>query len=190
MGTFLVYAVCFGVGLLFAIISAFTTHIFGGHDAHTGPAGVDGSDVPGFGDGHVMPGFAPLSPTTISAFVTAFGGFGMIFSRFEATKSPLISAPLSVLGGLGIAFGVFALFRSIFRKTQSSSEAHVADAVGQIATVITPIPAGGVGEIAYILGGTRYTAPARSEGGTAVGGSQPVKITRIAGTQYYVSPQN
>ena len=30
---FLVYAVCFGVGLLFAIVSAFLGHLFGGHDA-------------------------------------------------------------------------------------------------------------------------------------------------------------
>ena len=31
---FLVYSICFGVGLLFAIISAFVGHLFGGHDAH------------------------------------------------------------------------------------------------------------------------------------------------------------
>ena len=29
--------------------------------------------------------------------------------------------------------------------------------------MITPIPAAGVGEIAYVQGGTRYTAPAREE---------------------------
>ena len=75
---------------------------------------------------------------------------------------------------------------SVFRHTQSSSESHVADLIGAEANVITPIPENGVGEIAYVVGGTRYTAPARAENGAAVANGQTVKITRIVGTQFYV----
>jgi membrane protein implicated in regulation of membrane protease activity len=57
---------------------------------------------------------------------------------------------------------------------------------GQIATVITPIPAQGVGEIAYVQSGSRYTAPAREENGQPVGGGETVRITRVVGTQFYV----
>jgi hypothetical protein len=60
--------------------------------------------------------------------------------------------------------------------------------VGSDATIITPIPQGGVGEIAYVQGGTRYTAPARSESGAAIGNGQTVRIHRIVGTQFYVVP--
>ena len=103
MDLFLVYAVCLGVGLLFTILSAFMSHVFGGHDVghdmHT-DLGTGGHAEAGFN----MPGFSPFSPTVIASFVTAFGGFGMIFSKIEATRNPWISAPLSVLAGLLIAF--------------------------------------------------------------------------------------
>ena len=98
---FLVYSICFGVGLLFAIISAFLGHLFGGHDAHV-DLGTGGHAEAGFEDTG-MPGLSPFSPTTVSSFITAFGALGLILSRIEATKSPWISAPLATLGGLIIA---------------------------------------------------------------------------------------
>jgi membrane-bound ClpP family serine protease len=67
----------------------------------------------------------------------------------------------------------------MFRKTQSSSESRVATLVGMTASIVTPIPENGVGEIAYVQGGSRYTAPARSENGTPVAAGRTVKITRI-----------
>src|ERR1051326_8008830 len=101
---FFVYSICFGVGLLFAIVSAFLGHLFGGHDAHV-DIGTGGHAEAGFQDTG-MPGLSPFSPTTISSFITAFGGLGLIFSRVKATSSPWISAPLSVLGALIIAAGI------------------------------------------------------------------------------------
>jgi membrane protein implicated in regulation of membrane protease activity len=83
---------------------------------------------------------------------------------------------------------MLGVLRQLFKKTQSSSESHVASLMGQIATVITPIPENGVGEIAYVQAGTRYTAPARTENGTPVPNGQPVRISRVVGTQYYVVP--
>jgi membrane protein implicated in regulation of membrane protease activity len=112
----------------------------------------------------------------------------MIFSTVEATKTGWISAPLAVLGGFVLAAGVIWLFNSIFKRTESSSEGRVAALIGQTATIITPIPTNGVGEIAYVQGGTRYTAPARDYRGTAVGNGQAVRIVRIVGTQFYVQP--
>jgi len=189
MDLFLVYAMCFGVGLLFTIISAFMAEVFGGdhggggHDPHHDIGTAGHAEV-----GYDMPGFSPFSPTVIASFVTAFGGFGMIFSRIDATKSVWISAPLSIVLALIIAAAVLWLFRQIFRRTQSSSESQVARLIGTVATVITPIPANGVGEIAYVQGGSRYTAPARTEDAQPLGSGQLAKITRIAGSQFYVTP--
>ena len=183
---FIIYLICFGVGLLFTIVSAFAGHAFSGHDVHVGHTGAGGHAEAGFGTDD-MPRFAAVSPTTIAAFITAFGGFGMIFSKIEATQNPWISAPLSVLAGLAVAAGVFWLFRTIFRKTQSSSEGKVANLVGLVASVITPIPENGVGEIAYVQSGSRYTAPARCEHGHPVAAGTAAKITRIVGSQFYVT---
>jgi membrane protein implicated in regulation of membrane protease activity len=183
---FLVYAVCFGVGLLFAIVSAFLGHLFGGHDADVS-VGTGGHAEAGFSDTG-MPGLSPFSPTTITAFITAFGGLGMVFARIPATSSPWVSTPLALLGALIIAGGVVFLFGTVFHKVESSSESRVSELVGMTATVITPIPAEGVGEIAYVQAGSRYSAPARNERGAAVGNGQTVKIVRIVGTQFYVAP--
>ncbi len=177
------YLICFGVGLVFAIVSAFTAGIFGGHDAHADMHAPHGHE--GFG-GHDMPGFSLLSPTTLAAFVTAFGGFGLIFSKIDATRGPWLSLPLSILGGLLIATLVFGVFSRVFRATQSSSEGHVAELFGQSATVITPIAAGGVGEIAYVQGGTRYTAAARTDDAGTGAAGEMVRIVRVAGSQFYV----
>ena len=89
-----------------------------------------------------------------------------------------------------MAFLAFLLFNFMFKQTQSSSESKVASLLGQTASIIMPIPADGVGEIAYVQGGARYTAPARTESGVPVSAGKPVKITRIVGTQYYVEVLN
>lgn len=186
MDAFLIYLVCFGVGLLFTIVSAVLGDVFGGHDVDHADVGTHGHAEAGY-EHTGMPGLSPFSPTTIASFITAFGGLGLIFSRIEATKPVYLSAPLAALGGLAIAGGVFLIFNKVFSKTQSSSEARVASLVGVQATVITPIPQHGVGEIAYVQAGSRYTAPARTETGAAVNSGATVKITRV-GAQFYVAP--
>jgi membrane protein implicated in regulation of membrane protease activity len=187
MDLFKIYFICFGVGLVFTFITAFTSHFWGGQDAggHFGQ-GADGHAEAGFGS-HDMPGFSALSPTTIATFITAFGGFGMIFDRIEITSNPWINLPLSMLGGVGVAAAVLWLFRLVFSKTQASSESRVGTLVGTTATVITPIAENGVGEIAYVQIGSRYSAPARAENNAALSSGTTVKITRIVGTQFYVA---
>jgi membrane protein implicated in regulation of membrane protease activity len=182
----LIYAICLGVGLLFTIISAFAGHMFGGGDAHA-DIGTDGHVEAGL-DSQGMPGISFFSPTVLAAFVTAFGAFGLIFSHISVTDSVWASAPLAGLGGGVVAWLVFLLFNFMFKKTQSSSESQVATLAGQIASIVSPIPQQGVGEIAYVQGGTRYTAPARSETGAAIAAGKTVHITRVVGTQYYVQP--
>ncbi len=82
----LVYSICFAVGILFAVISAFLGHLFGGSDVPHVDVGTGGHAEAGFQDTG-MPGLSPFSPTTISCFITAFGAFGLIFSHIEATRS-------------------------------------------------------------------------------------------------------
>ncbi|TAK97219.1 MAG: hypothetical protein EPO07_13655 [Verrucomicrobia bacterium] len=181
----IIYAICLVVGLLFTLISAVAGHFFGGHDG--GDVGTGGHAEAGF-DHSGMPGISFFSPMVLASFVAAFGGFGIIFSGIKATENVWISAPLSILGALCFAFIVLWLFNAVFTRSQSSSESKVASLVGQSASLISPITENGVGEIAYVQGSTRYTAPARSEGGVVIPAGRTVKITRIVGTQFYVEP--
>ena len=104
------------------------------------------------------------------------------------TALRLRSASLAVCTMVWVAALVVWLFRTIFRKTQGSSESRVSTLVGMEATIISPIAANAVGEIAYVQSGTRYTAPARTEDGAALATGRSVKISRIVGAQFYVVP--
>ena len=182
----IVYGICLVAGLIFTMVSVMAGHFFGHGDHVAGSgghveAGADSSDAPGI---------SIFSPTIIASFITAFGGFGLIFTQFPKTSNAAISAPLSLLGGLAVAGVLLVFLRSVFRHTQSSSESHVASLIGAEANVITPIPENGVGEIAYVVGGTRYSAPARAENNAAVANGKTVKIVRTVGTQFYVRSTN
>ncbi len=183
----IVYAICLVVGLLFTVVSALVGHLFGGGDTDT-DLGTGGHAEAGF-DHSGMPGMSFFSPTVVAAFVTAFGGLGIIFSQIEVTKSVWASAPLSIAGAAVLAYAVLAVFNAVFRRTQSSSESQVATLIGQPASVITPIPENGVGEIAYVQSGTRYSAPARAENGAAIPSGSTVRIKRVVGSQFFVSEE-
>ena len=183
MTAYTIYLFCLVVGLVFTLFSVVAGHFLGGHGDHV--SGSGGHAETG-ADSSDMPGISIFSPTIIAAFITAFGGFGIIFTEIPATSKVVISAPLSIVAGLLAAGGLYKLLSALFSHTQGSSESKVADLAGTDANVITPIPENGVGEIAYVVRGTRYTAAARVEDGTAVAGGKPVKITRVVGTQFYV----
>lgn len=183
MSAALVYLFCLVVGFVFVFLTAIMGQLFGDH----GHVAGSGGHAEAGGDSSDAPGVSLFSPIIMAAFVAAFGAFGLIFSQYEATKPPFISAPLSVLGAMLVALGLVAVLSRVVRAADSSSESQVASLRGLTATIITPIPAGGVGEIAYVQAGTRYTAPAREEGGLAIACGVPVTITRIVGSQFYVT---
>ena len=181
----IIYTICLVFGLMFTLLSAFLGHLFGGHDT----IGTDGQADAGLGnDG--MPGVSFFSPTVLASFITAFGAFGLVLVSMPATASPWISAPASFVASFIVALGVLWLMNAIFRKMQGSSEARVGERVGTTASLASPIPENGVGEISYVYGGSRYSAPARSEGGHPISAGKTVKITRIVGTQYFVEISN
>jgi membrane protein implicated in regulation of membrane protease activity len=186
-----IYFICLVVGFVFVLGTVVFGHVLGGghefghadmgHVEGAGghaEAGLDNSD---------MPGVSPFSPMLIACFVTAFGALGIIFYQIPATHSAWISGPLSLAGAFLIAATVLWVLRGVFRATQGSSESRVADVIGLEAEVITPIPEKGVGEIAYVQKGARYSAPAREQTGAPVANGQPVKIVRVAGSQFYVA---
>jgi membrane protein implicated in regulation of membrane protease activity len=177
------YGICLAVGLIFTLISAVAGHFFGAD--HGGDVGTGGHAEAGF-DSSGVPGISFFSPTVLACFVTAFGACGLILRGIPATSSYWVSAPVSAAAGVVIALLVFWLFNAMFHKTESSSESRVASLAGQAASVVSPIPENGVGEIAYVQGGTRYTAPARVVNGQPVAAGRSVRIARIVGTQYFV----
>jgi hypothetical protein len=198
IGFYGVYAICFWVGLVFALISgalsgvfhgihADSTHLGGGPDAgHIDAGHVGDHGGAGGGGGHTVPDFPAFSPVTIATFVTIFGGAGMILTRIRETSPPYFSMPLAVACAFGGAYGVFLLFSKIFESVQGSSEVVQSALIDQAATVITTIPADGMGEIAYVAGPGRQNAQARSINGEKINVGSEVVIKKIVGGSFYV----
>jgi flotillin len=179
------YLFCAVVGFLFTVVSAVLSGVFGGADASHDFHADGGADVPGHGgDVHV----APVGPTTIAMFVTAFGAAGLVAAQGFGLP---FWAHLSVALGAGFLFAavLFHVLHEVFEVTQGSSEARLDELVGLPAEVITPIPAAGVGEIAYVSRGARYTAPARAENGRPLPTHAPVVVRSVAGATFIVAAE-
>lgn len=187
---FFIYLFCLVAGLFFSVLTALFGHHGGGHAGHVGHVDGSGGHAEAGPDASDMPGVSIFSPTIVATFVTAFGAFGLVFHQVPATRSAYLSAPLSVVSASFVAGGVLFLLRQLFSRTQSSSESHVAELVGMEAHIITPIPENGVGEIAYVVGGSRYSAPAREDKGRPIASGKAVRIIRIIGSQFYVTGLN
>jgi len=195
------YWICFISGVVYATISALLGGLFGfehggveaggaieaGHDFGTS------HDI-GAGHGEVHAGgvqgemaVSPLSPMTIATFSTVFGGTGLILTRLFK-YGLFVTLPVSVMAGFLVAGGVFIFFYRVFVAVQASSEVQIGELAGVTGEVTVAIPGDGVGEIAYVTLGGRYTAIARSDTGRPIERHQAVKIAHVVGNTMYVIP--
>lgn len=128
--------------------------------------------------------YSPFSMLSIMGTLSGFGAGGLIASHF-GWMGPLSIGP-AFLGGAAMAGLLWLVIGKLFYSLQGSSEAHVDEMIGLEAEVITPVEHEMSGEIAYILGGTRYTAPARLERPGRIPLRGTVRIRRVQGNMVYV----
>jgi membrane protein implicated in regulation of membrane protease activity len=191
MGIEAVYIFCFVVGAVYALIAGVGAGVFGGHthdgglSAHDLGHDIDHGAAHGHPTAHDEVHLSPVSPVTLTMFVTAFGGVGLIATRTLALPV-LLGLPIALASGLLLAAVACFTFAKLFQATEGSSEPRVSELAGLEAEVITPIPAQGVGGIAYVARGSRFTAPARSEDGRPHAAHSTVLIERVAGSVFCV----
>jgi len=129
---------------------------------------------------------AGVSMLAIASFVSAFGAFGLIAVTLlgAGSAASLIAA---LLGGLVLGLAAQAFFVYILSPT-ISSEVHRTQLIGMAAEITTPIPPGGIGQVALVVEGSRmtYSARATTDGETYTRGT-PVRIERIVGGVAYVT---
>ncbi len=183
--------------LLLGVFYAILIMIAGGlHSIHL-PIHLDLSHLPIHLPGHVDIGSAPshdvsllsLSPISIAAFITSFGGIGIIATqgfRADGTQSLL----WAIGGSLVVAAVSHLFFFYIFIVPQASSAVQAVDLIGITAEVTVPIPGDSVGEIAYVAMGERHTATARSRDGRSISRGTIVSIEGLAGTVMIVRPNS
>ncbi len=156
----------------------------GGHGANSeGPDHSAERGESGFASGQFA-AYSPLSPMSFMGTLSGFGAGGLLSTYFGLEG--LLSIGPALLGGAAMAGLLWLVVGKLFYSLQGSSEAHVEEMLGLEADVITPVEHDMSGEIAYILGGTRYTAPARLVGPGRVPQHGKVSIRRIQGNMVYV----
>jgi len=187
-------------GCGYIVVAAFLGHLtdaLGAGQAHGGNGG-HAADAP-YGvsaEGHGattttivgastfhFPFFSPLAVATILGSV---GAWGLIVKHgFQAGDgwSLLIALPLAVATAYAVTFAAWRLATA----SQATSAFRLPELVGASAEVLTPIPAGGTGEVAAMIGGQRFTGPAREAQGLAVSRGASVTIVRVVGATLVVA---
>ena len=140
-------------------------------------------DADGGADGEFH--FPLLSPSGLATLAGSLGAFGLVAQYglgLAAWPSVMVAVPLAFV----FSYAATYLAWRILVGSSSTSAIAAADIAGAEAEVITPIPAGGIGEAAAFVRGQRYTAPAREVDGLAVPRGAVVSIVRLTGSTLYV----
>jgi hypothetical protein len=150
--------------------------VLGGH-------GFDHSIDHGGGvDGHHgVDGPSPFNPLVIASAITAFGAVGLnAFKGFGMSDlwSTVVALGFAGAIGAGIFFGIV----KFMYNSQSNSIFSLSDLVDTEAEVLTPIPENGLGEIAYVANGIRYTLSAKSLDGKDIKRGATVIVREIQGS--------
>lgn len=116
---------------------------------------------------HFDIGDGVLSTPVIGAFLTAFGTAGAMLVAFR-DMLPLLAALYGL--GAGVALGglTLVMVRALMNMPTDATP-RTADLVGSTGTVVTRIPADGLGEISVIAAGQRMKLYARSDQPVASG---------------------
>jgi hypothetical protein len=165
-----------------------------GHDAGDAGHGHDDGGAGDHGPGHAYaawvratsPLHSLLSPMVVAMLFAAVGGWGLLGQHGLGlgTASLAVALPL----GLMTAVGVANLTARLAAGSQSAGdEIRMGEFFGAEAEVITPIPAGGIGEVAAMVGRQRYAGPAREIEGRAVGRGVLVTVLEKVGPTLMVT---
>ncbi len=129
-----------------------------------------------------FPFFSPLALATLFACIGGYGLIALYGFRASDAASILAAIPAAVATAYLITYAGWRIVGS----SRGSSQIRLQDLAGAHAEVITPIPKDGLGEVAALVGGQRYTAPAREAHGREVPRGAQVKVLRMVGSTLLV----
>jgi membrane protein implicated in regulation of membrane protease activity len=196
--TYIAFAV---LGCGYVAVSALLGHLgdTGDGDAHGGHhegvhthTEVENYGVGGGGHGTAEAGvgtavfhFPFFSPLAVATLLASIGGYGLIALyglKVGDAASLLIAVPAAVATAYGVTYAGWRLASG----SRASSVIRLAQLRGAQGEVTVPIPAGGIGEALVMVGGQRYTAPAREPEGHEVPRGAAVTVVGMAGSTLLV----
>ena len=148
---------------------------------------IGGAEIPAGGFDAPDITVSPLSPITIAAFITTFGGIGIISTQFFDVR-PEMSLVYATTGGLAASALMYLFYSQFLIRSQGSSVVRRAELVGLQGVVTVPIGETTPGQVSYVTKSGRMKSMARSVDGSAIPRGQFVKIVRTIGAQALVEP--
>jgi membrane protein implicated in regulation of membrane protease activity len=186
------------LGAGYLLFSVFLGHSDFGGEGHgdAGPHGGDahmdyGVDASGHASASAhaphaaefhFPFFSPLALATLFACIGGYGLIALYGFRTSDASSILAAIPAAVATAYLITYAGWRIVGS----SRGSSQIRLQDLAGAHAEVITPIPKDGLGEVAALVGGQRYTAPAREAHGREVPRGAQVTVLKMVGSTLLV----
>lgn len=172
-----IFELCFLVGAIFTVVSFLLGHLLhfghhgdGGFDT-PGHASIDGHHVGGGFDasGHAHidadhqggPIISPFKPVVIMAFLTVFGGMGVISLKYLGLAA-IFALIAALFTGLLAGFLMYRFVIVPLYMAQNTSAVSQRELIGIPATVTLDIKKGCFGRITYLVNNNTYTAPAIS----------------------------
>lgn len=169
------FQICFLTGTAYTIISFIFGQLFDFVDID-GDIDFDG-DVTGVN-------ISPLKPIVIVAFVTVFGGIGMI--SIKSGLASLLALLIAVASGLLIAFLIYRYIVVPLYKAQNTSAVSQAELIGHRAVMKLDIRGDNFGRVSYVINGNTYTSPAKSLEGKEINRGEEVIIVEIRKNVFFV----
>jgi hypothetical protein len=146
-------------------------------DVGGGAGGIDAPDVT----------VSPISPISIAAFVTTFGGVGVLCTQLF-DLDPRLGLLVATVSGLGAGGLMYAFVSQFLIRAQASSELRHDELIGMEGEITVPVGESSPGQVTYITKSGRMSSMARSVDGKAIPRGQFVKIVRTIGPQVLVEP--
>lgn len=169
------FNICFYVGIIYTTATFILGQVFDF-------LGLDG-DVDFDGDFFGY-GISPLKPIVIAAFVTVFGGVGMIAQK--SNLSIFVSFIIALFFALMISFLIFRFVLVPLYRIQSKEVVEQKELVGHIAKVALTIKENQYGKIIYTVNDNTYSAPAKPENDEMIERGEEVVIVDIKNNLFYV----
>ncbi len=182
------FVVCFVAGLGLSVVSFVSglehvnvfDHVFHGHRVlhlprlprvihHAGPKRAKSSMI---------------NAAAVTAFLTWFGGGGMLLERFAPWSRALVVGGAAVIGLAGGAL-INSVINALARRESTAESLSMIGVIGR--TVVAIREGDGTGEIVFTHAGTRRVAGARSDCGRAIPKGTEVVVTRYEKGIAYVA---
>ncbi|SCZ05877.1 NfeD family protein [Alkaliphilus peptidifermentans] len=160
------FDICFKTGLLFTVVSFILGLIFGGETDLGVETDLDididldlDTDIEFEGVSKGVGTVSPLKPTIIAAFVTVFGGVGLMV--INKGYSDILALLIGTIFAFFVSILMYKLIIVPLHKRQTVAHSNKS-LIGHEARVILTIPHNEMGKIRYVIHKNTYTAPAKA----------------------------